>query len=66
MSEQVEVFNIVKTSNEEARFESFKITVDRECYDKLCGDNAPLFWPQNIYCRPFVKKKADTPRRGTF
>ncbi len=58
-SENVTVIDIEKKSKDEARFESYKVTVERKHYEQLCGDGASNFWPDNVFCRPFVKPKVN-------
>jgi hypothetical protein len=54
--ESVKVISIVKTSHDDANFASYKVKVERANYEKLCGDEAPSFWPVNVMCRPFIAK----------
>jgi hypothetical protein len=64
--ESIKVISIRKTSHVEANFASFKVKIERKHYDKLCGEDAPLFWPVNVMCRPFVDKKVDKSSGGTI
>ena len=56
-SENIKVHNIEKVSHTLARFDSFKINVDREHYHTLCGSKAAEFLPQNIQCKPYMKPR---------
>ena len=51
------VYGIQQTSRPEAKFDSFKVTVDRDLYSKFCGEDACDFWPENVRCRPFIKPR---------
>jgi hypothetical protein len=64
--ESITVISIKKTSHAEANFASFKVKVERRHYEKLCGDDAPQFWPVNVMCRPFVEKKFERSSGGTL
>ena len=55
----VHVRDAVMVSNAEARFASFRVTIDASNYDIVCGDSASSFWPRNVYCRKFFHKRSD-------
>ena len=54
------VYAIQQTSRPEAKFDSFKVTVDRDLYPKFCGEDACDFWPENVRCRPFIKPRPNS------
>lgn len=56
-TEDVTVIAIEEISHAESRLDSFKVTVDKKYHDKLCGENAPVFWPSRILCRMYIKKR---------
>jgi hypothetical protein len=58
-AENIEVHHISATSHPQARFKSFKVTVNKPLYDKLCGVGSEDFWPTDVYCRPFRQKRED-------
>jgi hypothetical protein len=56
----VKVHEIVKVSQEVARFDSFKVTVNRSDKELVCGANSSGLWPSNVMCRPFFKPRNTT------
>jgi hypothetical protein len=56
-AENIDVHYISATSHPQARFKSFKVTVFKTLYDKLCGAGSEDFWPTGVYCRPFRQKR---------
>jgi hypothetical protein len=52
-----------KTSKDESRFDSFKVTIQADAMVKVCGENGADFWPRNVMCRRFYKPR---PRGGNM
>ncbi len=51
----VPVINIKRKSHDEARFASFKLTIDRENIDRVMDEE---FWPQGVGCRFYKRYRA--------